>query len=360
MTGVPGGEWSTSWAMIRQVEDDDVGSAVGEQPAQRGQTARIAVGGQRVERILDERCAGAAPGCRFRATPRARRAAATVRSAGRAAASTVPASASTPTSARVTSISAAPLPGSGAGGRRSRSSTAGRGSRRTPPPAVDASGTSDRHAIPRTGLRITPRCVHSPWEHQSAARGTRRSTPIRTMTRSRTVICAVLVALALPGAALAGTRNGLPRGNAGAYQYVESIPTAHGARPDPSVSPKPRRWRQLDRPGNATEPARCRQHRPARRIRQPPRLRRRARDTRGTPGGSSTARRRGGRGRRRLHPAPRWGPEHPVGHRSRRRGRLSRPRHRKRRIGDRVHPAHRRRGRRRGAAPPSPPVRRPR
>lgn len=59
------------------------------------------------------------------------------------------------------------------------------------------------------------------------------------MTRLRTVICAVLVALALPGAALAGTRNGLPRGNAGAYQYVESIPTAHGARPDPSVSPKP-------------------------------------------------------------------------------------------------------------------------
>jgi hypothetical protein len=61
------------------------------------------------------------------------------------------------------------------------------------------------------------------------------------LTRSRTVIFAVLVGLAMPGAARAGTGDGLPPGGAVGYQYVESIPTARGPRPDPPVANRPSR-----------------------------------------------------------------------------------------------------------------------
>lgn len=61
------------------------------------------------------------------------------------------------------------------------------------------------------------------------------------LTRSRTAIFAVLVGLAMPGAARAATRGGLPPGDAAGYQYVESIPTARGPRPDPPVANQPSR-----------------------------------------------------------------------------------------------------------------------
>jgi hypothetical protein len=54
--------------------------------------------------------------------------------------------------------------------------------------------------------------------------------------KMRTILCAIVIALALPATAIAGnSRNGLPSGNSGAYQYVESIPTAHGSKPDSTV-----------------------------------------------------------------------------------------------------------------------------
>jgi len=48
------------------------------------------------------------------------------------------------------------------------------------------------------------------------------------MGKTRTTLFAMLIALALPGTAAAAS--GFISGNAGAYQYVESIPTAGGQR----------------------------------------------------------------------------------------------------------------------------------
>jgi hypothetical protein len=54
--------------------------------------------------------------------------------------------------------------------------------------------------------------------------------------KTRSILCVIVIALALPATAVAGNgRNGLPSGNSGAYQYVESIPTAHGSKPDSTV-----------------------------------------------------------------------------------------------------------------------------
>jgi hypothetical protein len=60
------------------------------------------------------------------------------------------------------------------------------------------------------------------------------------MVTTRTTLLAMVAALALPAGAAAKNTDGLPSGNSGAYQYVESIPTARGSKPDSHVHAAPR------------------------------------------------------------------------------------------------------------------------
>jgi hypothetical protein len=60
------------------------------------------------------------------------------------------------------------------------------------------------------------------------------------MVTTRTTLFAILIAMALPSVAAAKSPGGLPSGNSGAYQYVESIPTAGGAKRDGPVHSAPK------------------------------------------------------------------------------------------------------------------------
>jgi len=59
------------------------------------------------------------------------------------------------------------------------------------------------------------------------------------MGKTRIILCTTLIVLAPPGAARAGSPSGYLPGGSGAYQYVESIPTATGQRPSATIDPSP-------------------------------------------------------------------------------------------------------------------------